>query len=98
MGSATGSLNDASLSMTVDRAGSFNCPIGLETDFTALFFGLVGADLLEEAATRVGYPPVVFLFFSVTKVLSDTIKVKRPLTHLEKALREQASSIQEPSS
>lgn len=62
---ATGGLNDASLSTTVDRTGSFGCFCGLTTDLVALFFGLLGADLLEEAATRLGPSLVILLFFSV---------------------------------
>jgi hypothetical protein len=58
--------------MTVDRAGSFDLPIDLATDLAVLFFGFVGADLLEEEATRFGPSPMVFLFFSATRVSDDT--------------------------
>ena len=50
--------------MTVDRAGSFGCPRGFAIDLVVALFGLVGADLLEEEATRLGPSSVVFLFFS----------------------------------
>jgi len=53
--------------MTVDGAGSFDLPLGLATDLAVLFFGFVGAGLLEEEAT--GFRPwaTVFLFFSITR-------------------------------
>lgn len=94
---ATGSLN-ASLSMTVDRAGSFDRPIGLATDLAVEFFGLVGADLLEEAATRVGPSTVVFLFFSTANASNNMGRVKWVLTYSEKVSQERASSTREPSS
>lgn len=95
---ATGSLGDASLSMTVDRAGSFDRPIGLATDLAVLFFGLVGAGLFEEPAMGFGPLAVVFLFFSATKVSNDTGRAERLNTYSGKALQGRASSIQGPSS
>ena len=84
--------------MTVDRAGSFDCPIGLATDLAVVFFGLVGADLLEEAATRVGPSRVVFLFFSTVNASDDTGSVEWVITYSEKVSQERASSIRGPSS
>lgn len=80
--------------MTVDRAGSSDRSMGLAADLAVLFFGLGGAGLLEEAATRFGPSPLVFLFFSTTQVLSDTCRVEWLLTYSEKVLRERASLIQ----
>ena len=84
--------------MTVDRAGSFDRPIGLATDLAVGFFGLVGADLLEEAVTRAGPSPVVFLFFSTVNVSNDTSKIGGLLTYSEKVSQERGSSILGPSS
>jgi hypothetical protein len=75
VGFVTGGLNDASLSMTVDRAGSSGCPRGLVTDLAVLFFGLAGADFLEEAATRLGPSPAVFLFFSTINVFKNAGRI-----------------------
>ena len=61
--------------MTVDRAGSVGRPIGLATDLAVEFFGLVGADLLEEAATTVGPLPVIFLLFSTANALNETGRI-----------------------
>jgi len=83
--------------MTVDRAGSFDCPLGVMIDLAVLFFGLVGADLLDETATRFGPSRVVFLFFS-GKAPNETGRVEGVLAYSEKVLRERGSSIQEPSS
>ena len=84
--------------MTVDRAGSFDCPIGLTTDLAVEFFGLVGADLLEEAAARVRPSPAVFLFFSTANASNDMGRVKWVLTYSEKVSQGRASSIRGPSS
>ena len=76
--------------MTVDRAGSFGCTRGLATDLAPVaFFGLAGADLLEEAATKLGPSPVVLLFFSTTNELKNTSRVPRQLTHSEMVFQEQ---------
>lgn len=84
----TGWLIDESLSMTVDRAGSFDCPRGLLTGLVVLFFGLVSAGLLVEAATRLGPSPVVFLFFSTIDASNDGFGVFWLLTYSERVLRE----------
>ena len=95
---ATDGLNDASLWMTVDRTDSFGCPRDLATDLAALFFGLAGIALLEEAVTRLGPPLIVFLFFSTIHPSNDTGRISRLLTYSEKALQGQEWSIRGTSS
>ena len=96
MGTAVGSLNDASLSMTVDRAGSFGRPIGLATGLAVFLFGLVDADLLEEAATGFGPSPTALFFFSTTKVSNYTGGIEWRPAYLGRVLRERGLSFQEP--
>lgn len=74
--------------MTVDRAGSFGCTCGLATGLAVPFFGLVGADLLEEAATKLGPSPVVFLFFSTINASKNTSGVHLSSTYSEMVSRE----------
>ena len=82
--------------MTVDRLGSFDGPSGLATDLAALSLGLVGADLLEETATRFGASATIFLFFSATKGLSDREGIEWRPTYLGRALRERGAPFRGP--
>ena len=82
--------------MTVDRFGSSGGCIGLATDLAALSLGLVGADLLEETATRFGTSPTVFLFFSTTKASSNTNEIEWRPPYLGRVSQGRGMPFQEP--
>lgn len=84
--------------MTVDRAGSFGGPRGLFTGPGALLFGLVGADLYEEVATRPRPSSAVFLFFSTINWSAGIGGNLWLSTYSGKVLQGRALPLQVPSS
>ena len=82
--------------MTVDGFGSSGGSIGLATGLAALPLGLVGADLLEETATRFGTSPTIFLFFSATKALSDINGIEWRPSYLGRVSQGRGMPFQEP--